>query len=157
MDPPADVSDTFLTERQTEVLALRSAGLTQREIADRIGTSVANVSGVESAARANVEAAARTLDLASLLECTVRFTAEADTDLRALVDEIYARGDEAGLRVDYAEPELTTRLHDLLGDRIDARALTRSVEIGITGDGRVLAFPTDRVGSSERATGGRGQ
>ena len=57
MEPPTSVEDTFLTERQAEVLALRTDGLTQREIADRLGTSVANVSGVESSARRNVAAA----------------------------------------------------------------------------------------------------
>jgi len=143
--PPADVSDTFLTERQAEVLALRNEGLTQREVAERIGTSVANVSSVESAARRNVEAAVRTVDLAELLECAVRFPVEAGLDLREVVDEIYARGDEAGLRVAYAEPELTTRLHDALGDRIESRRLTADVEVGITADGAVVTFPIRSV------------
>ena len=140
-DPPVDVSRTFLTERQAEVLAMRNDGLTQREIADRLGTSVANVSGVESAARRNVASARRTVDLGRLLSCAVRFPAEAGRDLRELVDEIYARGDEADLRVVHAEPELTTRLHDLLDDRIEARRLTADVEVGLTADGEVVAFP----------------
>ena len=140
-DPPADVSGTFLTERQAQVLALRNDGLTQREIADRLGTSVANVSGIESSARRNVGAAARTLDLAGLLECSVRFPVEAGVDLRELVDEVYARGDEADLRVAYAEPGLTTRLHDLLGEKIEERRLVETVEVGITHEGEVLAFP----------------
>lgn len=145
-DPPADVTETFLTERQAEVLAMRNDGLTQREIADRLGTSVANVSGVESSARRNVAAAARTLDLARLLECSVRFTADAGEDLRDLVDDVYARGDESDLRVAYAEPELTTRLHDLLGELIEERCLVETVEVGITRGGEVLAFP---LGSRE--------
>jgi Tfx family DNA-binding protein len=149
-DLPADVSGTFLTERQAEVLALRNDGLTQREIADRLGTSVANVSGVESSARRNVAAAERTLDLARLLECSVRFRVEGGRDLRELVDEVYARGDDADLRIAHAEPELTTRLHDLLGDRIEERRLVEAVEVGITGEGRVLAFPR----GAERDGGG---
>ena len=147
---PTDVSETFLTERQAEVLALRNDGLTQREIAEQLGTSVANVSGVESSARRNVEAAARTLDLARLLECTLRFPVDAGCDLRELVDEVYARGDEADLRVAYAEPALTTRLHDLLGDLIEERRLVEPVEVGITAEGTVMAFPrgTNRTGRS---------
>ena len=141
MEPPTSVEDTFLTERQAEVLALRNDGLTQREIAERLGTSVANVSGVESSARRNVEAASRTLDLARLLECSVRFRVDGGFDLRELVDEVYERGDDAGIRVAYAEPALTTRLHELLGDLIEERRLVDSVEVGITGEGTVLAFP----------------
>lgn len=144
---PADVADTFLTERQAEVLALRNDGLTQREIADRLGTSVANVSGVESSARRNVEAAARTLDLARLLECSVRFRVEAGRDLRELVDEVYDRGDDAGIRIAHAEPELTTRLHDLLGGLVEDRRLVEPVEVGLTGGGEVLAFPREPDGS----------
>lgn len=142
-DPPRSVEDTFLTQRQAEVLALRNDGLTQREVADRLGTSVANVSGVESAAWRHVESAARTLALARVLRCAVRFRAEAGVDLRELVDDVYARGDEAGLRVAHSEPELSTRLHDLLGDRIEGRLLTEAAEIGLTADGEVMAFPTD--------------
>lgn len=140
-DPSADVSDTFLTERQAEVLALRHDGLTQREIAERLGTSVANVSGIESSARRNLDAARRTVELGRLLACAVRFRATPGSDLRELVDEIYARGDDAGLRVVHAEPELTTRLHDMLGDRIEARRLTDAVEVGLTADGHVVAVP----------------
>ena len=141
MDPPASVEDTFLTERQSEVLIARNEGLTQREVAERLGTSVANVSGIEAAARRNVEAARRTVTLAKLLGCSVRFRATAGDDLRELVDAIYDRGDRVDLRVAYAEPDLTTRLHDLLGDRIESRRLTADVEVGITADGEVVAFP----------------
>lgn len=140
-NPSADVSGTFLTERQAEVLALRHDGLTQREIADRLGTSVANVSGVESAARRNLASARRTVELGRLLECTVRFRAAAGRDLREVVDLIYAQGDDAGLRVAHSEPELTTELHDLIGDRIEDRRLTEPVEIGLTGAGEVVAMP----------------
>lgn len=142
MDPPASVEDTFLTERQAEVLTFRNAGLTQREIAERLGTSVANVSGIEAAARRNVEAAKRTVAIAKLLGCSVRFRAEAGDDLREVVDEIYERGDASGLRVAHPEPELTTHLHDLLGDRIAARRLTDDVEVGLTAEGEVVASPS---------------
>jgi len=141
-DPPVDVTDTFLTERQAEVLALRNDGLTQREIADRLGTSVANVSGIESSARRNVEAADRTVELARLLRCSVRVSAEPGADLRDLVDDIYALGDASGLRVAYAEPELTTHLHDVLGEVIRERRLTGTVEVGLTAAGEVVVFPT---------------
>lgn len=151
-DPPADVSETFLTERQAEVLALRNDGLTQREIADRLGTSVANVSGVESSARRNVAAAARTLDLARLLECSVRFPVAAGVDLRELVDEVYAHGDDADLRIAHAEPELTTHLHELLDGLIEDRRLVESVEVGVTREGEVLAFP---LGSGRDSVGRR--
>ncbi|MGM0590756.1 MAG: sigma factor-like helix-turn-helix DNA-binding protein, partial [Halobacteriota archaeon] len=48
---------TTLTERQVEVLELREQGYTQREVADRLGTTDSNVSAIERAAEQNVEKA----------------------------------------------------------------------------------------------------
>lgn len=138
---PEAVENTFLTERQAEVLALRSDGLTQQEIADRIQTTVANVSAIERAARQNIESARRTLDLATVLEAAVWFTADSGTDLRTLIDSIYRKGDDAGVKIAHTEPELSTRLHRNLVDRLEGRKLTASVKIGITVDGTVVTYP----------------
>lgn len=141
----ADASGTVLTERQVEVLALRESGYTQAEIAETLGTSVANVSSIERAARENVAAARRTLHLVRVLEARTRVTAEAGTDLRRLVDRIYASADEADVRVSHTDPELTALLHDRLGPRLDGRQLTAAVEVGLTRNGSVVVFPSDEV------------
>lgn len=142
MTDPVPVDETFLTERQVEVLSLRSDGLTQREIAERLGTSVANVSSVENAGRRNVESAKRTLVLAGLLRAPTRVSAEAGTDLRDLLDRIYGRADEADTRIAYTEPELSTHLQAELGHHLDGRELRTDVEIGITDDGDVDVLPS---------------
>ena len=148
-DPPVDVGDTFLTERQAEVLALREAGHTQAAIAERLGTSVANISGVERAARSNVAAARRTLDLAAVLGARTRFTAAAGTDLRDLVDRVYAAADEADVRVAQSDPDLTAALADALDEYLEGRVLTGDVEVGVRADGEVATFPA----RGEDATG----
>lgn len=137
-----DDGDTFLTERQAEVLAHRAEGLTQREIAERLGTSVSNISAVERAARRNIERSRRTIALARVLRCAVRFTVDEGADLRDLIDRIYETADQAGVRLAYAEPELATLLGERLGDRLVGRRLTEEVEIGLTGDGDVVAYPS---------------
>lgn len=140
-DPPA-ADDTFLTERQAEVLALRHEGLTQREIADRLGTSVANVSSVEAAARRNVSTARRTVRLAEVIEAADRFGVAAGTDLRELVDRVYDRADAADVRIAHSEPELSAHLQALLGDALDGRRLVVGIEVGITADGVVDVIET---------------
>lgn len=139
--PPGDIDETFLTERQAEILALRSDGLTQREIADKIGTTTANVSTVERAARRNIVAARQTLDLAAVLESAVWFRMDGGTDLRTLIDTIYRRGDEANVKIEYTEPELSTHLHANLTEYLEGRQLTSDVSIGITTDGKVVTYP----------------
>lgn len=147
---PVDASGTVLTERQAEVLAMRAAGHTQAEIAETLGTSVANVSAVERAARENVQAARRTVDFVRVLQARTRVAAGAGTDLRQLVDRIYEAADDAGVRVPHTDPELTALLHDRLGEGLDGRRLTFGVEIGLTSDGSVVVFQSDGAGASDR-------
>lgn len=144
-DVPVDPSGTVLTERQAQVLAMRGVGRTQAEVAETLGTSVANVSGIERAARENIEAARRTLELVRVLEARTRITAAAGTDLRHLVDRIFEAADDMELRVRHTDPELTALLHDRLGDRLDGRCLTATVEVGLTADGSIVLFPTDHT------------
>ena len=138
-----DVSDTFLTERQVEVLLRRNEGKTQEAIASDLGTSVSNISSIEAAANNNIDTARNTLDLAFLLESVVQITVEAGTDLRSVIDEIYRAGDEAGLKISYTEPELATHLNTLLSSRLRGREVSDAVELGLTADGEVVVFPRD--------------
>ena len=138
-----DVSDTFLTERQVEVLLRRNEGKTQEAIASDLGTSVSNISSIEAAAKNNIDTARNTLDLAFLLESVVQITVEAGTDLRSVIDEIYREGDEAGLKISYTEPELATHLNTLLSSRLRGREIIDTVELGLTADGEVVVFPRD--------------
>ncbi|MFB6353605.1 MAG: Tfx family DNA-binding protein [Halobacteriales archaeon] len=134
--------ETFLTERQAQILELRQAGHTQREIADRLETTVPNISAIERAARDNVERARRTVDLAKRIETDVWVEQPAGAHLRDIVDAIYTAGDEAGVKVTYSDPELSAYLHVHLDDRLDGRRLTEAVRVGITPDGGVVTHPT---------------
>ncbi|MFB6300009.1 MAG: Tfx family DNA-binding protein [Halobacteriales archaeon] len=146
--PGEEIESTFLTQRQVEVLSLRGEGLTQETIADRLGTSVPNISSIERSAKRNIEKAEQTVALARILRSRVSFTVEAGTDLRNLVDTIYRRGDDTDTRVDYTDPELSAHLHDQLEAHIEGRQLTTDVEIGLTTEGEVLLFPV--TGSTAR-------
>lgn len=141
--PPGDIEGTFLTERQVKVLTLRYEEHTQREIAEQLGTSIPNISSIERAARDNIEAAHRTIDLAIVIRSTERITIPSGTDLRSIIDELYTKGDTAGVRIKYAEPELTAVLHDQLEPYLRDRRVTRDIWIGISSDGDVVTFPTN--------------
>lgn len=138
-----DASDTFLTERQVEVLLRRNEGKTQEAIASELGTSVSNISTIESAAKNNIETARNTMDLAFLIESVVRINVNAGTDLRSVIDEVYREGDKAGLKISYTEPELATHLNALIASRLRGREVIDDIEIGLTTDGEVIVFPRD--------------
>lgn len=135
-----DPRTTVLTERQVEVLSLRERGHTQREVADRLGTTASNVSAVERAAEANVEKARRTLELVRTLRAPARFAVASGTYFDDLVDRVYARGDDAGIKVAYCRPELYAHLYGMLEEHTDENRLETSIEVGLTEAGDVKVF-----------------
>lgn len=131
---------TLLTERQVEVLELREQGHTQREVADRLGTTDSNVSAVERAAETNIKKARHTLELVRTLRAPTQFTVPAATDFDALVDEVYDHGDDAGIKIDYCRPELYAHLYGALESETTENRLDTPVSIGLTEDGDVNVF-----------------
>jgi len=134
---------TILTDRQVEVLELREEGHTQQEVADKLGTTASNVSAVERAAEENVEKARRTLELVQTLRAPVQFTVPAGTVFDDLVTAVYARGDEAGIKVAYCRPELYTHLYGMLEAITAANQLTEATTLGLTKDGEVKVYATE--------------
>ncbi|WP_435155817.1 Tfx family DNA-binding protein [Haladaptatus sp. DFWS20] len=128
---------SVLTERQAEVLALRERGVAQADIADRLGTSRANVSSVEASARENVSKARETIAFAEALRAPVRIEVEPSTDLYDVPSRVYDACDNAGVKVNHAAPELMKRISDEAGDAIEGRAVRTSLFIGVTQDGEV--------------------
>ena len=137
-----ETEETFLTDRQVEVLELREEGDTQREVAERIGTTDSNVSAVERAARENVRKARRTLELARRIRSPGRITVAAGASFDDLVERIYESGDETGVKIEYARPELYGRLYEQLETHTDRNVLETDVEVTITDDGDVTVAPT---------------
>jgi len=130
-----DAEESVLTPRQAEVLALRERGLAQNEIAERLGTSRANVSSVESSARRNVEKAQATVEVAEALQAPVRLQFDPDTDLYDIPDRVYAACDDADVKVDPATPELISILTDRAGAAFDGRRLAEPLTIAVTAAG----------------------
>ena len=136
-------TSTTLTERQVEVLELREAGHTQREVAEMLGTTDSNVSAIERAAEDNVEKARGTLELLRVVRSPVRFTVEEGTSFDELVDRVYERGEETGTKLAYCRPELYTHLFGRLEEYTTRNRLDAGVEIGLTRDGDVKVFAPD--------------
>lgn len=140
-EPPVNPSESFLTPRQREVLRLRHEGLTQAAIADRIESSVANVSSIEKRARKNIDRACRTIDLANDIRVDQWVRVAEGAHLREVVETVYEAGDEVGVKVPYSDPELSTYLHVRLSDLLDGRRLTDQLWVGLTQTGDVVTFP----------------
>jgi hypothetical protein len=132
-----DADRSVLTRRQAEVLALRERGVRQADIADRLGTSRANVSSVESSARANVEKAHETVAFVEALAAPVQVEVAAGTDLYDVPKLVYDACDEAGVKVNQTAPDLMKRVSDEAGDAVQGREVRETLLVGVTTGGRV--------------------
>jgi len=134
---------TTLTSRQVEILELREQGRTQREVADRLGTTDSNISAIERAAEQNVEKARRTLELVRTIRSPVQFSVTPGTSFDEVVERVYSQGDDAGIKIAYCRPELYTHLYGALEGCTNQNELTTPVEVGITNGGEVRVFTED--------------
>jgi len=132
-----DTDDTFLTERQKQVLVLRHEGKSQAEIAEEFGTSAANVSMIASAAEENIEKARRTVELAKHIRTPERVEVEPGDHIQDVVEEVYDMGDVQGVKVKYSRPELYSHIYTSLSDAFEGEYFDAEVGIGVTEDGRV--------------------
>lgn len=132
-----DAEASVLTRRQAQVLVLRERGRSQVAIAERLGTSRANVSGVENSARENVRKARETVAFADALTSPIRVTVEAGTDLYDVPRTVFDAADEAGVRVNYTAPELMTLITEEAADAVDARRVQAALVIGVSREGEV--------------------
>ena len=136
-----DASANVLTRRQAEVLALRERGVAQAAIAERLGTSRANVSSVESSARENVEKAERTVELARALRSAVNFTVPSGSTFEDIIDGIYNEGDRSGISIKYTRPELQSILFESLETYARGDQLETAIEVGVRTNGTVEVYP----------------
>jgi hypothetical protein len=119
------------------VLALRERGIPQREIAEQLGTSRANVSSVEASARDNVARAHETVAFAETLQAPVRVEVDEGTDLYDVPSRVFSACDDAGVKVSRTAPELMKQVSDAAGDAVVGREVKRDLVVSVTSEGTV--------------------
>jgi Tfx family DNA-binding protein len=139
-----DAEESVLTRRQAEVLALRERDVSQAAIADRLGTSRANVAGIEASARENVRKARSTIELVDALRAPVRLTIDPGTDVYEIPDRIYRAADAADLKVTLSAVDVIERLTEAAREALDRRELTAPVRVTVSADGEVRIRPADQ-------------
>lgn len=132
-----DPARNVLTRRQATVLTLRERGVPQADIAERLGTSRANVANVEARARENVRKAREAVEFAEALRSPVRVTIDPGTDIYDVPDAVYTAADEADVTVDHGAPDLLKRVVDAAGESIRDRTVMASILVTVTRDGHV--------------------
>lgn len=130
--------DSFLTQRQIRVLQMRLSGLSQQEVAMRLGTTRSNISILEKRAHQNIDRATRTLRQWMMLRAPISFHARAGTDVFELPRGIFAEADKKGIRLPITSLDIVVQLRRMAPRLFKNRALERDALIFVTEDGEVL-------------------
>ncbi|MEZ0394460.1 MAG: Tfx family DNA-binding protein [Desulfurococcaceae archaeon] len=89
----------LLTEREYEVLRLRATGLTQREVAERLGISRTAVASAETRARRALRIAEETLRAYRSVLMAFSMEFEAGTHVAEIPAAVFREADKAGIKV----------------------------------------------------------
>ena len=131
------IEGSLLTERQLEVMKLRAKGMTQKQVADRLGTSKSNVSALEIAAQKNIERARKTLEVAARTRALMRVEIPAGTDVNEVPTLVYAKADDNGVRLLESGPVIISRMMAEVNDRIRGRLVVSTFEVTISENGEI--------------------
>ena len=132
-----DPEGSVLTRRQAAVLALRERDLTQSTIADRFGTSRANVASIEASARENVRKARETVAVADALHAPVKVPVESGTDLYDVPPAVFDSCDDADVKVPHTSPEVLSKVSDGAGDAVVGRQVKTELLVCVGADGSI--------------------
>lgn len=129
---------SFLTAQQIRVLKLREKGLTQKEVAHRLGTTRANVSTIEKRAHVNIERARETLEEWEELLAPVQINIPEGTDVLEIPKKVFRQADENGIKIQADTLELITQIEKQKKDKIKNRMLIEGLQIYISVTGEII-------------------
>jgi hypothetical protein len=132
-----DPDTSVLTYRQAEVLVLREHGASQAAIAERLGTSRANVSKVEASARENIEKAAETVAFADALAAPVQVDVSPGTPVFDVPDMVYEACDDQGVKVASAAAALMRRIRTQAAESVENGTVVSGLLVVVDADGGV--------------------
>ncbi|MCW7077399.1 MAG: Tfx family DNA-binding protein [Candidatus Syntrophoarchaeum sp.] len=131
---------SFLTRQQVEVLGLRELGLTQREIAERIGTTRENVSIIEKRAKVNIERCRETLREWERIRAPITIKIPKGTDIFDIPGIIFDEADRDEIRVELNKLEIIATLEREKKGIIRNRLLTGDLEVLVMKDGGLSVY-----------------
>ncbi len=129
---------SFLTNRQLEVLQLRHQGLSQQDVADRLGTTRSNISILEKRAHQNIARAERTVQQWMMIRAPISLFVKGGTDAFDLPRMIFAAADEKGIRLPVTSMDILVQMRRNAPRLFRKRATERDARIYVNENGAVL-------------------
>ena len=131
-------SYSFLTKRQLEVLQMRHQGLSQQDVADRLGTTRSNISILEKRAHKNIARAQRTVQQWMMIRAPISLFVKEGTDVFDIPRMIFAAADEMGIKLHVTSMDILVQLRRNAPRLFHKRVLGRDVRIYMKENGETM-------------------
>lgn len=131
-----------LTKVQLEVLQLRMTGLTQEEVASKLGTTRQNVSLLERRAHRNLEKAEETIAAYRKLRTVAKVILPPMTHLVDVPRMLIDAADSAGVKIKVDFSLIYKELKHDAGDNVSGTRIIKPVQVDILSDGEVYIEPS---------------
>jgi Tfx family DNA-binding protein len=132
---PKDQNNSFLTERQREIMRMRRNNMKKSEIAKVLNITRQDVTILEKRAMINIEKAFNTIQMAYEEGLSVRVAIGKDTQILDAIKEILAAGDRKNIKIRSSIPEIFTLLKICHGTNIKNGIIQEGTEVSILPDG----------------------
>ncbi|MCW4042719.1 MAG: Tfx family DNA-binding protein [Candidatus Bathyarchaeota archaeon] len=128
----------LLTDRQIQVLKLRSQGITQERVARQLKTTRENVSILESRARRNIKRAKATIEILEDLGMAIRITIKPETPVLEISNLILKKADDANVRLQLDCIDLLEKIKMKAKNKIKAKKVVNPISVVLLPYGDVL-------------------
>lgn len=129
--------NSFLSERQIEVLKLRRQGLIQRQVADRLKTTRENVSILESRAHRNIERAIATLEILEEQGISTHITIMPKKHILEVPKIILREADKATIKINSSLIEILELVKLRARSKIVNKHIVKPISVTILPDGKL--------------------
>jgi Tfx family DNA-binding protein len=130
-----DQNNSFLTERQREIMRMRRNNMKKSEIAKILNITRQDVTILEKRAMINIEKAFNTIQMAYEEGLSVRVAIGKDTQILDAIKEILEAGNRKNIKIRSSIPEIFTLLKICHGTNIKNGIIQEGTEISILPDG----------------------
>lgn len=128
----------LLTDRQIQVLKLRSRGITQERVARQLKTTRENVSILESRARRNIKRAKATIEILEDLGMAIRITIKPETPVLEISNLILKKADDANVRLQLDCIDLLEKIKMKAKNKIKAKKVVNPISVVLLPYGDLL-------------------
>ena len=130
-----DQNNSFLTERQREIMRMRKNNMKKSEIAKILNITRQDVTILEKRAMINIKKAFNTIQMAYEEGLSVRVAIGKGTQILDAIKEILAAGDQKNIKIRSSIPEVFTLLKICHGQNIKNGIIQEGTEVSILPDG----------------------